>query len=126
MDSVSLFVKTIIAITFMWCIAETILPDNAMQKYSSFIYGLVIISLTVSVFTKIDFNDFFTQTATVNLSEYNSSYLKGLYEDRLELTLKEKFGDESIKVELTDEYKIKNIYCDNQKTHDDIMRYLNE
>ena len=126
MDSVSLFVKTIIAITFMWCIAECVLPDNSMQKYLSFIYGLVIISLTVSVFSKINFNDFFVSVNTENIAEYNSGYLKDLYEDRLENILKDKFSNNSIEVELTEEYKIKSIHCDDQKTYDDIMRYLNE
>lgn len=126
MDSVSLFVKTIVVITFMWCIAEAVLPENSMRKYSSFIYGLVIISMAVSVFTKIDFNDFTAYDNTEKLSEYNSSYLKNLYEERISNALTEKFGDNSIRVELTDDYKINNIYCDDQKTYDDIMRYLNE
>lgn len=126
MDSVSLFAKTIIVITFMWCVAECVMPDNSMQKYSSFLYGLIIISLTVSVFSKIRFDDFFVFYNTQNISEYNSSYIKNLYEDRLEAILKDKFGNNSIKVELTEEYKINSIHCDNQKTYDDIMRYINE
>lgn len=126
MDNVSLFVKTIIAITFMWSVAEVALPDNSMQKYSSLIYGLVIISLTVSLFTKIEFEDFFKQADIEDVSQYNNEYLKNLYEDKLEDTLRDKFGDSSLEAELTDDYKIKNIKCKKQQTYDDIMRYLNE
>ncbi len=126
MDSVSLFVKTIIAITFMWSIAECVLPGNSMHKYSSFIYGLIIISLTVSVFVKIDFDDVFVSVQSNSITEYNSSYLKNLYEERLENILSQKFGKSVVDVELTEDYKIKKISCDNKKTYDDIMRYLNE
>ena len=126
MDNINLFVKTIIAITFMWCIAEALLPDNSMQKYSSFIYGLIIISLTISIFTKMDFDSFLIKPINKNLIEYNNSYLKNLYEDKLKTVLVEKFGDNSIQVELTDEYKIKEIICENQETYENIMRYLNE
>lgn len=126
MGSVSLFVKTVVALTFIWCIAEAVLPENSMQKYSSFIYGLVVISLAVSVFTTMDYDNMFVYGGSTNISEYNSNYLKDLYEDKLESVLTEKFGDDSVRVELTDEYKIEKIYCENQKTYDDIMRYLNE
>lgn len=126
MGSVSLFVKTVVALTFIWCIAEAVLPENSMQKYSSFIYGLVVISLAVSVFTTMDYDNMFVYGDSKNISEYNSNYLKDLYEDKLESVLTEKFGDDSVRVELTDEYKIEKIYCENQKTYDDIMRYLNE
>ncbi len=126
MDNVSVFVKTIISITFMWCIAESVIPDNSMQKYSSFIYGLVIISLTVSVFAKLDYNSFFIHSNNVETAQYADDYLKTIYEDKINNALSEKFGDNSIRVELTDEYKIKNIHCKNKKTYDDVMRYLNE
>ncbi|MEE1043404.1 MAG: stage III sporulation protein AF [Clostridia bacterium] len=126
MDNISVFVKTIIVISFMWCIAEMIMPDNSTQKYSSFIYGLIVISLTVSAFTKLNFNDFYTQINVDKNTEYNTAYIKTVYKNKLEDILSEKFDDHSISVELDDEYKIKSIDCDNQKTYDDIMRYLNE
>ena len=125
MDSVSVFIRTIIIISFVWCIAETILPDNSMQKHLSFIYGLVVISLTVSVFGKISFNDFFV-SSDVEVSAYNKDYIRELYEENLEKILMEKFKSSSVDVELNDEYKIKDIKCDDKKTYDDIMRYLNE
>lgn len=126
MDNVSLFVKTIIAITFMWSVAEVVLPDNSMQKYSSFIYGLVIISLTISIFTQMEFDDLFNQSNISDVGQYNNEYLKKLYEDKLEDALVDKFGDSSLDVELTDEFKIKNVKCKKQQTYDDIMRYINE
>lgn len=126
MDSVSLFVKTIVTVTFMWCMAEAVLPENSMQKYSSFVYGLVIISLAISVFTNLKYEKIFVPDNTANISEYNSDYIKKLYEKNLEKILTEKFGDNSLKVELTDDYKIKKISCDSKKTYDDVMRYLNE
>lgn len=126
MDSVSLFVKSVITITFLWCIAEVILPESKMQKYSSFIYGLIVISLTTSVFVNFDFENLLDNTTSIDTGTYNNQYLKTLYEERLENILIEKFGDDSIDVELTDEYMISNIYCDDKKTYDDIMRYINE
>ena len=110
----------------MWCIADSVLPENSIRKYSAFVYGLVIISLTVSLFAKFDFNDIGLSKDLTDTGEYNNTYLKNLYEDRLENVLSEKFGDGEIKVELTDDYHISKISCSNQKTYDDIMGYLNE
>jgi len=126
MDNVSLFVKSIIAITFLWSIAECVLLDNFMQKYSSFMYGIIVVSLTVALFSKMHFNDFFIACKNTNSTEFDSDYINELYEKRLEDILTDKFGDETIDVELTDDYKIKDISCENKKTYDDIMRYLYE
>lgn len=125
MNSVSMFVKTLVALTFVWCIAESILPEKSIKKYSSYIYGLVIISMALSVFTSVDYDDFKIVDYSVE-SEKTNDYLKTMYEEKLESALSEKFDDTSVRVELTDEYKIKNIYCDNKETYDAIMRYLNE
>ena len=125
MNSVSMFVKTLVALTFVWCIAESILPEKSIKKYSSYIYGLVIISMALSVFTSVDYDDFKIVDYSVE-SEKTNDYLKTMYEEKLGSALSEKFDDTSVRVELTDEYKIKNIYCDNKKTYDAIMRYLNE
>ena len=125
MNSVSMFVKTLVALTFVWCIAESILPEKSIKKYSSYIYGLVIISMALSVFTSIDYDDFKIVDYSME-SEKTNDYLKTMYEEKLESALSEKFDDTSVRVELTDEYKIKNIYCDNKETYDAIMRYLNE
>lgn len=125
MNSVSIFVKSLVTLTFMWCIAENILPEKSIKKYSSYIYGLIIISMTISVFTSVDFDDF--RIVDFNMQSVKTNdYLKTMYEEKLESALSEKFDDTSVRVELTDEYKIKNIYCDNKKTYDAIMRYLNE
>ena len=40
--------------------------------------------------------------------------------------LKDKYKNESIVAELTDEYKIKKIYCDDEKITEEIMRDLIE
>ena len=125
MNSVSMFVKTLVALTFVWCIAESILPEKSIKKYSSYIYGLVIISMALSVFTSVDYDDFKIVDYSVE-SEKTNDYLKTMYEEKLESALSEKFDDTSVRVELTNEYKIKNIYCDNKETYDAIMRYLNE
>lgn len=125
MNSVSVFVKTLVALTFMWCIAESVLPEKSIKKFSSYIYGLVIISMALSVFTSVDYDNF--SIADFDTETYQSNdYLKNVYEEKLQNALSEKFGDSSVRVELTNEYKIKNIYCDNKETYDAIMRYLNE
>ena len=76
-------------------------------------------------FTSVDYDNFKLldfDTETVK----NNNYLKTIYEEKLESAFSEKFNDTSVRVELTDEYKIKNVYCDDKKTYDAIMRYLNE
>jgi len=125
MNSVSVFVKTLVALTFVWCIAESILPDKSIKKFSSYIYGLVVISMALSVFTSVDYDDFIIADFGTKTYQTND-YLKNMYEEKLQNALSEKFGDSSVRVELTNEYKIKNIYCDNKETYDAIMRYLNE
>lgn len=126
MNSVSLFIKSLVTITFMWCLAELILPDHSVKKYSSFVYGLVIISLTISVFMGIDYNSFLSFENDLSINENNSDYIKQLYEKKIEKALSEKFSDKSIKVQLNDQYKIEKIKCENQETYDEIVRYLNE
>ncbi len=125
MNSVSVFVKTLVALTFVWCIAESILPEKSIKKFSSYIYGLVVISMALSVFTSVDYNNFIVMDFGTKTYQTND-YLKNMYEEKLQNALSEKFGDPSVRVELTNEYKIKNIYCDNKETYDAIMRYLNE
>ena len=126
MNSVDMFVRSIIVITFIWCIAECIMPENYAKKNSPFIYGIIIISMTVSLFTKIDFESFFKIAEIENSGEYNNSYLKNLYEEKLEDALIKKYNNHSIEVELTDEYKLKRIYCNDKKIYEDIMRNINE
>ena len=69
MNSVSIFVKSLVTLTFMWCIAENILPEKSIKKYSSYIYGLIIISMTISVFTYVDFDDFRIEIALLFLRD---------------------------------------------------------
>ena len=126
MYSVSLFVKAVVSITFLWCIAELVMPVTGMKKYSSFIYGLIIVSLTVSVFVNLDYENLFSVSTQNDVSKYNKEYLKSLYEERLERVLIEKFGDDSIDVELTDDYMLNKISCDDEEIYDNIMRYINE
>ncbi len=126
MDSVSMFVKTVIIISFMWCVAEAVLPESSVRKYSSFIYGLIIISLMLSTVTELNFDKLKVYSDNTQISESNEIYIKELYENKISELLTEKFGDKSIKVELTDDYKIKKILCNDKQTGEEIMRYLNE
>ncbi len=126
MNSVGIFVKTLVALTLLWCIAENILPEKSIKKYSSYIYGLIVISMAVSVFTSIDYNSFYTNDYNMESVGYNNNYIKNLYEEKLETILREKFDDESIRIELTDECKIKNVYCDSKETYDNVVGYLYE
>ena len=126
MNSVGIFVKTLVALTLLWCIAENVLPEKSIKKYSSYIYGLIVISMAVSLFTSLDYDNFFVGDYTIEPTGYNNNYLRNLYEEKLEKVLREKFDDESISVELTDECKIENIYCDSKETYDNVMGYLYE
>lgn len=127
MSNINAFIKIIISITFLWSIGECLLPDSSIQKYTGFIYGLIIISLVVSVFTGVKDADFsFAYNDIKNTSDYNSNYVKSVYEDNLEKILRDKFNDKSIKVELTDDYKINRITCADSETYEAIMRYINE
>ena len=126
MNSVGVFVKSLVALTFLWCIAENVLPEKSIKKYSSYIYGLIVISMALSVFTSIDYDSFFISDYTMESTGNNNYYVRNLYEEKLEKILREKFDDESIKVDLTDECKIENIFCDSKETYDNVMRYLYE
>ena len=115
MDSISYVAKTVIAITLVWCIAENMLPDKRYKKYSSFIYGIVIISVFFSISVK----------SFDNIDKSASKNLVEIYEDKLEMIMKDKFNDSTINIELTDDYKIKSIKCRDEKTYQKIMGYLN-
>lgn len=127
MNNINMFVKLIIALTFVWAIGENMLPDNNIKKYTGYIYGLLLVTCIVSLVVDIkDFDYSFVYSDLEDVSEYNSEYLKSLYEDNLEGILKDKFKDDSINVELSEDYNIESISCENSETYEEIKRYFNE
>lgn len=127
MNNISVFVKLIIALTFVWAIGENMLADNRIKKYIGYIYGLLLITCAVSLFIDMKNCDYeFVYSDLGDISEYNSEYLKSLYEDNLEKILRNKFGDDSISVKLSSDYKVESVKCENSKTYEEIMRYFNE
>ena len=127
MNNINMFVKLIIALTFVWAIGENMLPDNNIKKYTGYIYGLLLVTCIVSLVVDIkDFDYSFVYSDLEDVSEYNSEYLKSLYEDNLEGILRDKFKDDSINVELSEDYNIEGISCENSETYEEIKRYFNE
>jgi hypothetical protein len=127
MNNINMFVKLIIALTFVWAIGENMLPDNNIKKYTGYIYGLLLVTCIVSLVVDIkDFDYSFVYSDLEDVSEYNSEYLKSLYEDNLEGILRDKFKDDSINVELSEDYNIESISCENSETYEEIKRYFNE
>lgn len=127
MNNINMFVKLIIALTFVWAIGENMLPDNNIKKYTGYIYGLLLVTCIVSFVVDIkDFDYSFVYSDLEDVSEYNSEYLKSLYEDNLEGILRDKFKDDSINVELSEDYNIESISCENSETYEEIKRYFNE
>ena len=127
MNNINMFVKLIIALTFVWAIGENMLPDNNIKKYTGYIYGLLLVTCIVSLVVDIkDFDYSFVYSDLEDVSEYNSEYLKSMYEDNLEGILRDKFKDDSINVELSEDYNIESISCENSETYEEIKRYFNE
>lgn len=127
MNNINMFVKLIIALTFVWAIGENMLPDNNIKKYTGYIYGLLLVTCIVSLVVDIkDFDYSFVYSDLEDVSEYNSEYLKSLYEDNLEGILRDKFKDDSINVVLSEDYNIESISCENSETYEEIKRYFNE
>lgn len=127
MNNINMFVKLIIALTFVWAIGENMLPDNNIKKYTGYIYGLLLVTCIVSLVVDIkDFDYSFVYSDLEDVSKYNSEYLKSLYEDNLEGILRDKFKDDSINVELSEDYNIESISCENSETYEEIKRYFNE
>ena len=103
------------------------LPDNNIKKYTGYIYGLLLVTCIVSLVVDIkDFDYSFVYSDLEDVSEYNSEYLKSLYEDNLEGILRDKFKDDSINVVLSEDYNIESISCENSETYEEIKRYFNE
>ena len=127
MNNISIFVKMVIAFTFVWAIGENMLPDNNIKKYTGFVYGLLLITCAVSLVVDMkNFDYSFVYSDLGDVSEYNTEYLKSLYEDNLEGILRDKFKDDSINVELSEDYNIESISCENSQTYEEIKRYFNE
>lgn len=127
MNSMGLFAKSVIATTFLWAFLQSIMPGEKYKKCSDFVYGLVIISMVVSLALNIEqfeVSDFLSDTGAV--SNYSNSYILDLYEQKLSEALQKKFDDKSIKAELDENYKIVSITCDNKTTQKEIEEYLNE
>ena len=127
MESINALVKTIIAISFMWCLAENIMPQSQLNKYTEYIYGLIITTVIISAIIKVNPDDFLPDFEnTYNTDLYTQDYLREVYELKLEQILIEKVNDKNISVELDDDYKITDITCKNQATYEKIMGYINE
>lgn len=127
MENINALIKTIIVVSFMWCLAENIMPQSQLNKYTEFIYGLIIMTVTISAIINVNPKDFLPDfEGTYNADLYTQSYLREVYEQKLEQILIEKFNDENINVELDDDYRIADITCQNQTTYEKIMGYLNE
>ena len=126
MGSVSLFVKSIIIISFLWCLGESILPHLSLKKNFNFIYGIIIISMVFNLFLNFDTENLFEFEGSITDTHQSKEYLKEIYEQRLEQVLKDKYKNNSIEAKLTDDYKVQSIYCDDSEVYNKIMRDLNE
>ena len=127
MNSIGIFAKSIIAITFMWAFLQSIMPGQKFKKCCDFIYGLIIISMVVSMVSKVpEFDPSYFADSKYEISNYSNSYVLNLYEQKLQEAMQKKFNDKSIKVELDENYKVKKITCDDINTQKEIEEYLNE
>ena len=126
MNTISLFSKTLIILTFIWCITESIMPENYIRKNISFVYGIIIISYFFKCLSGIDLTVLDNWDSKTKYQTTTQEYIKEVYERCVEDALKDKYKNESIVAELTDEYKIKKIYCDDEKITEEIMRDLIE
>lgn len=127
MGNVSLFVKSIIVISFLWCLGENVLPDSNLKKNFNFVYGIIIISIVFNYFLKFDRDNLFVYEKYIDdNNKQNKQYLTELYEERLEAVLRDKYKNNSVSAKLTDDFKVESIYCDDNEIYDKIMRDLNE
>lgn len=126
MGNVSLFVKSVIVISFLWCIAESILPDCSLKKNFNFVYGIILISTVFNLFSNFDTENLFEYEKYIGDTGQSVNYIKEMYEERLESILRDKYKNNSIEAELTDDFKIDSIYCDDSDIYNSIMRDLNE
>jgi len=124
MNNLINILKIIVALTFLYCIVEQILPNKSYKKYISFIYGIISILTIINGFSNVSF-DYKNYSYDTYKCE-SEKYLKEVYELKLTKLLSDKFNDNTISVILDDNYKIKNIECKNKETYESIMRYLNE
>lgn len=127
MNSIGFFAKSVIATTFLWAFLQSIMPGQKFKKCCDFVYGLIIISMVVSLIAKVpEFDTSNYINDDVLSSNYNNNYVINLYENKLCEILRKKFKDESIKVELDENYALKSIICDNKDTQKKIEEFLNE
>ncbi len=126
MGNVSLFVKAVIVISFLWCIAESLLTDCSLKKNFNFVYGIILISMVFNFFLKLDVENLFEYEEYTGDTGQSVNYIKEMYEERLESVLRDKYKNNSIEAKLTDDFKIDSIYCDDSEIYNSIMRDLNE
>ena len=127
MENINALVKTIIVVTFIWSLSERLLSRSNIVKYTEFVYGLVIMTITVSSIINIKPYEFIPDiSGAQKTTHYTQDYLKQVYEENLEKILSEKLNDKNIYVNLDDDYKITDITCKNKSTYDKIMGYLYE
>lgn len=123
MDSVLSLSKAVVVLTFVWTFAECILPDSKYKKHTDFVYGLVLTATVAGFILNFDFKmpDI---SSNFEYGAYRQDYVKGLYETELEKTLRQKFGDESVDVELNGDFEVESIKCADGETYKMIKEYL--
>ncbi len=125
MDSVLKLTRLIIALTFLWTAAEYMLADATYKKYIDFAYGLVLITLLVTTVFNVKQPDLYVGTdQSPALQNGGNEYVRSLYEQTAENTLREKFGDKTIDVTLGKDYKVLGFTCKDETTKAKIKEYL--
>ena len=125
MDSVLKLTRLVIVLTFLWTAAEYMLADATYKKYVDFVYGLVLITLLVNTVFNVRLPDFSVGADQSPTSQIGGNeYLRQLYEQTAENTLRDKFGDKTIDVTLGNDYKVLSFTCKDESTRARIKEYL--
>ena len=82
MENINALVKTIIVVTFIWSLSERLLSRSNIVKYTEFVYGLVIMTITVSSIINIKPYEFIPDiSGAQKTTHYTQDYLKQVYEE---------------------------------------------
>ncbi len=120
MSELTIYIKTVIAIILLKPLVLSVLPDAKNGKYINFVLGIMIITLLILPFKKVDLKDDIDYSFNAGNIEYKDINSAAV-EKEIERKLNEKFNTDDVDVTIDESLNIKSI---TSQKKEEIMEYL--
>lgn len=114
MNEISAYIGTVIVIMLLRPVINGILPGKSMSKYINYVTGLIIITLLLLPFAKIDFSNIYEFDYRQQTADYENIE-KDMIKNSVQSQLKKKFNAEYVEIEMDDKFNILSVNSDKKK-----------